>query len=76
MIDYKSFSLPGNGVLRIRSEKIIATISSKNEKGDDIIDIYCADTTNPFHIKATKHSPREIIDYIWNIPSFEEEEDF
>ena len=72
MTDYKSFALPGDGVLRIRTEKIIATLSHRN---GDKIDIYCADTPNPFHIQATTKTSREIIDYIWNIPSFEEETD-
>ena len=72
MTDYKSFALPGNGTLRIRTEKIIATVSSKN---GNKIDIYCADTNTPFHIEATKRTPQQLIDYIWNIPSFEEESD-
>ena len=60
---YKSFSLPGGGVLRIHTDKIIATISSPSRES---IDIYCADAAVPFHIKATKHTPQEIIDYIWD----------
>jgi hypothetical protein len=72
MIDFKSFALPGGGTLRIRTEKIIATISSK---GSDNVDIYCSDTAVPFHIKATKKTPQELVDYIWNIPSFENEDD-
>ena len=72
MVDYKSYKLPGNGTLRIRAEKIVATVSSeKSEK----IDIYCEGFNEPFHVLATKHSPREVIDYTWNIPSFESEED-
>ncbi len=60
---YKSFSLPGGGVFRIHADKIIATVSSFNKEG---IDIYCADTALPFHIAATKHTPQEIMDYVWD----------
>ena len=72
MTDYKSFILPGNARLRIRSEKIVATRSSD---GGNKVDIFCEGIANPFHIEATKHTPKELIDYIWNIPSFESEED-
>ena len=72
MTDYKSFRLPGDGTLRIRSEKILATLSSANGEN---IDIYCEGATNPFHIQTTKKTPSELIDYIWNIPTFEDEED-
>ena len=72
MTDFKSFKLPGNATLRIRSESIIATVSTP---GKDIVDIYCAGAAVPFHIQATKKTPSEIIDYIWNIPNFESEDD-
>ena len=72
MIDYKSFQLPGNARLRIRTEKIVATRSSD---GGKTVDIFCDGIANPFHIEATKHTPKELIDYIWNIPNFEDEED-
>lgn len=60
---YKSFSLPGGGVLRINSNKIIATVSSSDT---GTVDIYCSDTTIPFHVMATKHTPQQIVDYIWD----------
>lgn len=72
MTDFKSFKLPGNGTLRIRSEKIVATLSSA---GGQNVDIFCEGVANPFHIQATKKTPSELIDYIWNIPNFESEED-
>ena len=72
MVDYKTFKLPGEGTLRIRSEKIVATISSNNGQ---TVDIFCDGAPYPFHVKATKKTPKEMIDYIWNIPSFEDEED-
>ena len=73
MTDFKSFKLPGNATLRIRSEKIVATNSSN---GGEKVDIYCEGVAVPFHVETTKHTPQELIDYIWNIPTFEEEEDF
>lgn len=62
MIDYKSFKLTDKATLRIRTEKIIATVSSKD---NDMIDIYCSDKEVPFHVQATKHTPEEILDYVW-----------
>lgn len=62
MIDYKSFKLTDKATLRIRTEKIIATVSSKD---NDMIDIYCADKEVPFHVQATKHTPEELLDYVW-----------
>ena len=55
-----------------KTEKIIATRSSE---GGKTIDVFCEGTANPFHIEATKHTIQELIDYIWNIPNFENEED-
>ena len=72
MTDFKSFKLPGTATLRVRIEKIVATVSSN---GGENVDIYCEGLLTPFHIRATKRSPQELIDYIWNIPTFEEEED-
>lgn len=71
MTDFKSFKIAGNATLRIRSEKIIATVSSPDSKN---IDIYC-DGGNLFHVQPTKKSMPELIDYIWNIPNFESEDD-
>ena len=62
MIDYKSFKLTDKATLRIRTEKIIATVSSKDS---DMIEIYCSDKEVPFHVQATKHTPEEILDYVW-----------
>ncbi len=62
MIDYKSFKLTDKATLRIRTEKIIATVSSKD---NDMIEIYCSDKEVPFHVQATKHTPEEILDYVW-----------
>ena len=59
---YKSFSLPGGGILRINKDKIVATISSVT---NNYIEIYCSDTAIPFRIEAKKHTSQEIIDCIW-----------
>ncbi len=71
MTDFKSFKIAGNATLRIRSEKIIATVSSSST---NTVDIYC-EGGNTFHIQPTKKTMPELIDYIWNIPNFESEED-
>lgn len=62
MIDYKSFKLTDKATLRIRTEKIIATVSSRDS---DMIEIYCSDKEVPFHVQATKHTPEEVLDYVW-----------
>lgn len=72
MTDFKSFKLPGNATLRIRTESIVATVS---RAGGEKVDVYCKGVATPFHIEATKRSPSELIDYIWNIPTFESEDD-
>ena len=72
MTDFKSFKLPGDATLRIRTERIVATVSSN---GGTNVDIYCDGIALPFHVKPTKKTPSELIDYIWNIPTFENEED-
>ena len=69
MKTYKSFSLPGGGVLRINTDKIIATISAPGNKE---IEIYCSDRPIPFHVTATKHTPQQIMDYVWDIHDTEE----
>jgi hypothetical protein len=69
MKTYKSFSLPGGGVLRINDDKIIATISAPGNKE---IEIYCSDRPIPFHVTATKHTPQQIMDYVWDIHDTEE----
>ncbi len=62
MIDYRSFKTTDKSILRIRTEKIIATLTTP---GTDGVEIYCADTNFPFHIKEEDRTPAEILDYIW-----------
>ncbi len=71
MTDFKSFKLPGDATLRIRSEKIVATLSSN---GGQNVDIYCDGVSNPFHIQTTKKTPSELTNYIWNIPNPDSED--
>lgn len=63
MINYKSFKLPGNGKLRVRTENIVATVSTKQR---NVIDLYVAGLANPFHITIEDNeAPKEYMDYIW-----------
>ena len=51
-----------NANLRIRRDKIIATV---NIPGSDNIDIYTQDTMTPWHVSNV--SSDEIIDLIWEV---------
>ena len=63
MINYKSFSLPGNAKLRVRAENIVATVSSKDK---NTVDVYVAGLTLPFHIPVNDTvEARELMDYTW-----------
>jgi len=65
MANFKSFKLTNNATLRIRTDRIIATIHSDNGKN---VEIYCSDAAIPFHVEAEK-TPEEIVDYIWEVDS-------
>jgi hypothetical protein len=66
MINYKSFKLPGNAKLRVRTENIVATVSSKDKNS---IDLYIAELANPFHIPITDDEcASKMMDYIWERP--------
>ena len=65
MINYKSFNLPGQGKLRVRTENIIATVSSKNK---DVIDLYVSGIATPFHIPISDSTARDLMDYTWERP--------
>lgn len=71
MINYKSFSLPGNGKLRVRADHIVATVSSKDNKS---IDIYVAGVVTPWHL-SIEGAPSKIIDYVWERHNIEDEEE-
>ena len=73
MINYKSFKLPGNAKLRVRTENIVATVSSKDKQ---VIDLYIAGIAIPFHIPINDdESAKESMDYIWERPSDIDKED-
>lgn len=73
MINYKSFKLPGNAKLRVRTENIVATVSSKEKQ---VIDLYVAGISIPFHIPISDdESAKENMDYIWERPSDIDKED-
>lgn len=73
MINYKSFKLPGNAKLRVRTENIVATVSSKEKQ---VIDLYVADISIPFHIPINDdESAKESMDYIWERPNDIDKED-
>ena len=66
MIQYKKFQITDNATLRIRSDNIIATVSSK---GSSRIDLYITGVDTPFHVHvADEESAKEIMDYVWERP--------
>lgn len=70
MINYKSFSLPGNAKLRVRADRIVATVSSKDSKN---IDLFVAGVDTPWHLPIDS-APSKVIDYIWERREKEEED--
>ena len=63
MINYKSFKLPGNAKLRIRTDNIVATVSSRV---NNTTDIYVAGIATPWHIKLDGDDEVvKVMDYIW-----------
>ena len=62
MINTKTFKLPGDATLRIRTDRIIATVHSN---GSNNIEIYCSDAPIPFHVIAGEQTPEDITRYIW-----------
>ena len=73
MINYKSFKLPGNAKLRVRADHIVATVSSKD---NGTTDLYVAGIALPWHIKMEDGKEVvDMIDYVWERHSKEEDED-
>lgn len=63
MINYKKYKLPGNATLRVRTENIVATVSSKDK---NTIDLFVAGIANPFHLPvADNQEARAIMNCIW-----------
>lgn len=73
MINYKSFKLPGNAKLRIRTDSIVATVSSKSS---GTTDIYVSGVATPWRVKFDNDEEViKTIDYIWERDKKEEDED-
>ena len=63
-MNYKSFKISKNATLRVRPDRIVATVSSTSSSN---IELYVAGVANPWHlIVGDDHSAAEIIDSIWN----------
>jgi len=63
MINYKTFKLPGNAKLRVRSDRIIATVSSK---ASNSMDLYVAGDAAPWRIKFEDDKEIvDLLDYVW-----------
>ena len=71
MINYKSFSLPGNAKLRVRADRIVATVSSKDRKN---IDLFIAGVDTPWHLPIDS-APSKVIDYVWERHNVENDEE-
>jgi len=72
MINYKSFNLPGNAKLRVRADKIVATVSSKNS---NTIELYVEGVMNPWHLPIDE-APSKVIDRVWERHSLETENEY
>lgn len=70
MINYKSFKISTNAKLRVRSDQIVATVSSKDS---NVTEIYVAGLGFPWRVISDDNS--RVIDYIWERHEKEEEND-
>lgn len=61
MIKYKSFTLPSGSVVKIRADKIVATVSHETT---DFIDIYTEDGHH-WTIPTKPYEKAKNINYIW-----------
>ena len=69
MINYKSFKLTDGAKLRVRTENIVATVSSKTS---NTIDLYVAGLDRALHIPVSdSKDATEVIDFIWERPNRE-----
>lgn len=63
-MDYKSFKISKNATLRVRPDRIVATVSSPSSSN---IELYVAGVANPWHLSVAEgHSAAEIVDSIWS----------
>lgn len=70
MVNYKSFKLPGDSRLRVRADRIVATVSSKKANN---ITVYVDGVPNPLYIPF-EGAPNKLMDYIWERSNIEEKE--
>ena len=63
-MNYKSFKISKNATLRVRADRIVATVSSNDVSH---IELYVAGVANPWHLVVDDNrSAAEIVDSIWN----------
>ena len=63
-MNYKSFKISKNATLRVRPDRIVATVSSPSSSN---IELYVAGIANPWHLAVGDDcSAAEIVDSIWS----------
>jgi len=63
-MNYKSFKISKNATLRVRPDRIVATVSSPSSSN---IELYVAGVANPWHLAVgDDYSAAEIVDSIWS----------
>ena len=63
-MNYKSFKISKNATLRVRADRIVATVSSNDTSH---IELYVAGVANPWHLAVAEgRSAAEIVDSIWS----------
>jgi hypothetical protein len=64
-MNYKSFKISKNATLRVRPDRIVATVSSTSSSN---IELYVAGVANPWHLAVDdNHSAAEIVESIWDV---------
>ena len=72
MINYKSFKVANDAKLRVRTENIVATVSSKSSNS---IDLYVAGLDRALHVPVSDSAgASKLIDYIWERSEIENKE--
>lgn len=63
-MNYKSFKISKNATLRVRPDRIVATVSSNDTSH---IELYVSGIANPWHLSVAEgRSAVEIVDSIWS----------
>ena len=72
MINYKSFKISNGAKLRVKTENIVATMSSKNS---NTVDLYIAGLDRALHVPVSDSAgASKLIDYIWERSEIENKE--